>query len=112
MSFAALTKAARDAALGVVGSYVGMLPANGEPYTVRGYFDDDHREVRGEGDAGVSTTGPMVSLAADQLQHELEVDEDRLEVRGQRYVIVDVQPDGQGTLDLILGLDDPEEAEE
>ena len=111
MGLPLLARVARDAALGVIGVPVLIAPAEGDPYTVSGHFDDDHREIRGDGDAGYSTSGPMVSLAADRLQAELVPDDDELEVRGQRYVIVDIQPDGQGTLDLVLRLldDDAEE---
>lgn len=101
MVWGRLTEQVLAGATTAFGESVTFFPDGGEAYTTRGIVDDDHTVVVGEVETTVSTTGPMVSVRASDLAHEVAQD-DELEMRGRRWVIVDVQPDGQGTLDLIL----------
>ncbi|MEO1700173.1 MAG: hypothetical protein AAFU73_23005 [Planctomycetota bacterium] len=91
---------------GAFGEAVTLFPADGDAYEIRGVFDDDHREIATEFDTPLSTTGPMLCVRVSALQHDLAVD-DELEVRGRRFAVVDIQPDGQGTLELPLNLLEP-----
>lgn len=86
---------------GAFGEVVTVHPLEGDSYVIRGIFDDDHRELLEGADTPLSTTGTKVSVRASDLAAEVEVD-DELEVRERRFAVVDIQPDGQGTLDLIL----------
>ena len=91
---------------GTFGEVVTVHPVDGESYEVRGIFDDDHTEIVERVDTPLSTTGPMVAVRASDPAVEIEVD-DELEVRGRRFAVVDIQPDGQGTLELPLNLLEP-----
>lgn len=84
-------------------------PAAGEPYEIRGVWDDDHTEQVVDIDAPISVTGPMASFRLSDFLEPPVVEEDQVEFDGERYVIADVQPDGQGTVDCILNRVDPEE---
>lgn len=94
-------KVARNA--GAFGEVVEYRPA-ADPaasYEIRGIFDDDHQAVVLEGDTVVSDTAPMLSVRLADLQDEPQ-ERDQLVVRGERYAVVDIQQDGQGSADLIL----------
>lgn len=84
-------------------------PAHGDPYPVRGVWDDDHTEQLTDIDAPISVTGPMASFRLSAFSEPPVAEEDQLEFDGQRYVIADIQPDGQGTIDCVLNRIDPEE---
>jgi hypothetical protein len=94
---------------GGLSELVTFHPAEGDPYPVRGIWDDDHTEQIVDIDAPISTTGPMVSFRASDLQAAPVAEEDQVEFDGALFVITDVQPDGQGTLDCILNRIDPED---
>ncbi len=93
---------------GGVSEAMTFHPAAGEPYPIRGVWDDDHTEQLTDVDAPVSVTGPMASFQLRDLREPPVAEEDELEFDGDRYVIVDIHPDGQGAIDCILNHVDPE----
>ena len=76
-------------------------------YTVRGIFDADHEMVltevaKSEQDsAGHSSTGPVLMVRLAELAAAPKPG-DRVTIAGKIYGIWDVQPDGEGVVDLVL----------
>ena len=97
-----LTQNALGAALSTFGEAVLYVPLEGEPFEVRGIFDNDHREVVGDIEPAISARGPMVSFRLTDLPISPDKEGDKLRARGQWYEVADVQPDGQGSVDLML----------
>lgn len=109
--FGGLAERALGACTRTLGEPVTVFPAAGDAFGARGIFDDDHTEVVTEEGVTVSSSGPMVSFQVSTLPAAPEAN-DELEVRGRRFVIVDVQADSLGTVDCILNeLEIPEAPE-
>ncbi|MEM8712049.1 MAG: hypothetical protein AAGG01_13955 [Planctomycetota bacterium] len=89
-------------AAGAMGELVSYQPETGDPYEIRGVFDDDHTEPLLDVDTPVNETAPVLSVRESSLAARPVSGIDTLTLREQRYLVVDVQPDGQGTLDLVL----------
>lgn len=67
----------------------------------RGKFDAAHEAVDIGGEAAVSSSAPVLTVRiADFIM--APTDGTRLTVRGERYEVLDPQPDGQGGLKLVL----------
>lgn len=88
--------------VGAFGELVEVRPAEGEAFELRGIWDNDHTEFAGEMEANVSQLGPVLSVRESDLPAPLVASNDRVVVRDTLYVIADIQPDGQGTQDLLL----------
>jgi hypothetical protein len=75
-------------------------PASDEEYVVRGIFDAPHEEVT-PGTASVSSIALSVQVAEKSFRDK-PLRKDSISIRGKRYAIRDIQPDGVGTLVLFL----------
>ncbi len=75
----------------------------GTPFgSVRGVFDQEHQLLEVGGSVPISTPGaPMFDVLEDSLPPGYGQG-DRVIVRATLYEVVDVQPDGQGIVSLIL----------
>lgn len=87
---------------GAFGEAVQYVPADGDPFDIRGVFDDAHEPLTTDGEVNVNTTMTVLSIRSGDVPAGVAVEEDRVVVRETTFLIVDVQSDGQGTLDLIL----------
>ena len=89
-------------AAGAMGEAVQYVPATGDPFDIRGVFDDAHEPLTTDGEVNVNTTITVLSIRSGDVPAGVAVEEDRVVVRDTTFLIVDAQPDGQGTLDLVL----------
>lgn len=71
------------------------------PFGGRGKFDAAHEAVDVGGEAGVSSTTPVLTVRLADFVTAPR-DGSRLTVRGERYEVYDPQPDGQGGVKLLL----------
>lgn len=101
---AALQTAARDSSLAEAVRYtpVAPHPIPGAPVWLRGIFSAEYRRAVLEGDVAVEASGPMVSMHLADLPDGYAVRGDNLTIRGVAYVVREIQPDGEGNVDLIL----------
>ena len=85
------------------GVAVTYFPQAGSSFATRGVFVDEHTEHDETGNSGISTVSPMMDVqlsemdAAPQIDDELVIDD-----TGQRYLVLDPRPDGQGGVRLML----------
>lgn len=84
---------------------VTYTPLSGSAIAFTGIFDDAHLAVEMGGEAAVSTTAPVLTCRADDLD-TLSLGEarqgDGVEIGGASYTVTDVQPDGTGIVMLVL----------
>lgn len=104
MSFADLTQTMSTVVFGVLGEPVTLLRENADPCIVTGLFKADHEIVDVSTGVAVSTMQPVLEVQAVDVPGGVDgIEEgDHVEVQSMRYLIVDVQPDGHGTLKLFL----------
>jgi len=95
-----LADLAQQAALATFGEPVTLV-IDGNPLPVVGIFVAAHEAVEFAGDAAVSTVRPLLTVQAEALP-TLPVEGDEAEIRGNRYVVADVRPDGFGMVKLFL----------
>jgi hypothetical protein len=101
MSFLDLQRAADRVARSQLGEPVTYTPGTGSPVEVNGVFDTVYVRVDGKQD-GVSSSGPAVFLDLDDLPSNPEEDTPTVTVRGVTYSVREVQPDGTGSVVLLL----------
>lgn len=77
------------------------VDTDGEPLT--GVFDRDHETVNVADGQVVSTTEPVLFIRGGDLAFEPIVGE-KVVIRGQDWIILDVRPDGHGGYKLALEL--------
>ena len=85
----------------VFGEAVTFTPTAGSAETVTGIFDAEHAYQELIGEAVIETTRPAVIVRVAALSQE-PVREDSISVRSTTYKVIEIQPDGQGDLELIL----------
>jgi hypothetical protein len=92
-----------EPALRVFGVDVAYTPIGGSAATVRGIFDNAHREVILPGADGlaISTTGPRLDVLLTSIPNGPSRG-DTFAHEGVTYRVNDVQPDGQGGARLVL----------
>jgi hypothetical protein len=102
MAFADLVASIDDAVREHLGSVsVEYQPESGDAVEVDGLFDANYVLVD-EGNAGVEQVGPAVWLKLDDLPVHPDDDEPQLTIAGKLYRVRERQPDGMGTIRLLL----------
>lgn len=104
MSFRAATDRLQEAAERIFQEEIAAVyhvVATGAKHAVPVIFDDEHTSMQLFGGVEVSRTSPTADLRLSQLSPAPKQD-DEINVRGQDYMITDVQPDGHGMVSLIL----------
>lgn len=96
----ALADLAHRAALAIFGT-PATLDLDGQIVTVRGIYQAAHQMVEIVQDAPVSSIRPVLTVRAADLP-ESPQEGDGVEVAGESFRVVDVQPDGFGMLKLVL----------
>lgn len=100
MSFAKLTRHMAVVVFGILGEPVTLLPEDADPFVVTGLFKADHEEIDVSTGIPISSVQPVLEVRALDAG---DIEEgDRAEVQGVLYQIVDVRPDGHGTLKVFL----------
>ena len=83
---------------------VTYSPSDGDPVEVDGIFDAAYVNVEA-GQAGVSSSGPVVWLGLDDLPSDPSTDYDAtVTVAGTEYKIREAMPDGKGSVRIFLHL--------
>lgn len=79
-------------------------PLNHEPVSLNVIFDLDHVVIEGDGEVGVETVKPAVTVrVSDTVTASFTPRQgDMVAVRGATYVVVAVEPDGEAQTTLIL----------
>lgn len=95
---ASADRAARDHLGGVAVVYA---PEVGDAVEVRGIFDARF-VIADQGEAGVEQVAPAVWLELDELPVHPDDDEPTLTIEGRQYRVRERQPDGMGTIRLLL----------
>ena len=85
----------------VFGETVTFTPNGGTPATVTGVFDAEHAYQELIGEALIETTRPIVVVRSAAFS-PTPVRGDAISVRSTNYKVIEIQPDGQGDLSLIL----------
>ncbi|MCA3195220.1 hypothetical protein [Cupriavidus sp.] len=100
--FSDLTRAMSSVVLNAFGEPVVFhLEGQAEPLPGRGVFSAAHQEVDASTGVPVSMVQPVLEVRLADLP-ATPTEGDAVTVRGQRYLIVDVRPDGHGFLKLML----------
>lgn len=86
-----------------LGDEVTYTPGVGAPVEVLGCFDALYTRVEAGGQAGISSSGPAVFLALDDLPSDPETDTAAtVTIAGVTYTAHEVRPDGMGGVVLLL----------
>lgn len=85
----------------VFGEAVTLTPTGGSPSAVTGIFDAEHQYQELIGEALIETTRPVLVVRSAALS-QAPVRGDAITVRSTNYKVIEIQPDGQGDLELIL----------
>jgi hypothetical protein len=85
----------------VFGETVVFTPDGGSPQTVTGIFDAEFTYQEMIGETVVETSRPRMILRASDITGT-PARADAINVRSLNYTIVEVHPDGQGDLEMIL----------
>ncbi len=102
MGFADLLTVGDRSVRQLLGGSITYTPGVGAAVVVDGIFDAAYVKVE-LGEPGVSSQGPAAWLTLTDLPSDPEVDEDAtVTVAGVTYKPHTVQPDGQGTVLLLL----------
>lgn len=72
-----------------------------DPYIIKAIFDNDYQAVDVDTNQPVSSTQPMIRIHESDLQAALNP-RDKFTIRGKVYTITDKQPDGVGTIAILL----------
>ena len=81
---------------------VTYTPPGGEPIAVRGVFDEAHEIIKTAGDGSeYSTTAPVLGIRLLDWA-TAPVQGGTLSIDGTIYRVFDLQPDGEGGVDVIL----------
>jgi len=100
--FAALTRSMTATVLDTFGEPVRLHLEGQEPdLPGRGVFTAAHQEVDASTGVAVSMVQPVLEVRQADLP-SAPTDGDAVTVQGQRYLIVEVRPDGHGLLKLLL----------
>lgn len=84
------------------GETVVFTPAStGTPETVTGIFDAEHHYQEVMGDAVIETSRPRLIVRLAALS-EAPLRTDAITVRSTNYTVIEVMPDGQGDIELVL----------
>ena len=79
-----------------LGEDVAYMPANGDPVTVRGIFEDSHQAVDPNTGVPFYSTEPMLTVAAGDLPVGSPRPGDQVTRKGTTYRVVGDQPDSDG----------------
>jgi len=102
--FARAQRLVADAVRSTFAEPVLLHRETGDPQPLRGIFSAAHEAVDVSSGQPVSMVQPLLEVWQDDCTPP-PVEGDAVTVRGQRYLIVDVRPDGCGFLRLLLHLD-------
>jgi hypothetical protein len=84
------------------GESIIYRPKDGPTASIQGIFTKDYLRVQeGSMDSSVSTTAPMVEISESDLNFK-PVQGDQLQIRNENYRVVEMQPNGQGQVKLLL----------
>lgn len=86
-----------------LGEPVTYTPHLGTPESITGIFTGAAVRVELEGDTAVESSRPVLSVHLDDLA-VAPVRGGGIVVRGTSYLIREIQPDGEGDADLVLGV--------
>ncbi len=101
MAWLDLAERIQTAGQSVFGEAVTFTPAGESPETVTGIFDAEHVYQELLGDTMIETTKPTMVVRNAALS-QTPVRGDAITVRSVAYVVIEIHPDGQGDLALIL----------
>jgi hypothetical protein len=85
----------------VFGETVVFTPDGGDPQTVTGIFDSEFTYQEMIGETVVETSRPRMILRATDITGT-PARADAINVRSTDYSIVEIHPDGQGDLEMLL----------
>lgn len=90
--------------LAAFGEDIVYSPAVGGSLTIRGVFDDAYQAsiTLEDGSAGWTSTNPTLGIRQSDLPAPPKRN-DRLVIRGLRYMVIDAHPDSHGWYRLTLG---------
>ncbi len=83
------------------GEPVTLFQEGQAPLALTGIFKAEHEAVNVQTRVPVSSVQPMVELRESEMPDGVE-EGDSLLIRGKRYFVVDVRPDGYGTFKVFL----------
>jgi hypothetical protein len=99
----AMRERAHKIAQNTFGQAVTYHPQAGPSFATRGVFLDEHTEHDETGHAGLSTVAPTLDVQLSEMTALPKIDDELVLVdSGQRYLVLDVLPDGQGGARLML----------
>ncbi len=102
MSFKDLSESLFDACLSAFGEEVEYRSKSGEAATIQGVFIREYLSLeQGTFDAAVSSAKSALEIKANVLPVSPALG-DSLSVRGETYHVVEVQPNSEGQIKLIL----------
>src|SRR6185369_15337225 len=84
------------------GESVLYSPEVGDAVPIDGMFDERYVLAKGDGEAGVETTGPALFVRIDDLPADIEDDEPIFTIRGDDFRVTERRPDGIGGVVLVL----------
>lgn len=83
------------------GEDVKFFPKSGGAFAIRAIFDNDYQVVDPGTEQVISANQPALGVNLNDLKGEIKI-QDEVEVRGQRFRIVEKREDGQGGATLLL----------
>ena len=101
MGWTDLTTRIQEAGQTIFGETVTYTPTSGTPETVTGIFDAEHHFQEVIGETVIETSRPRLVVRSASLSTD-PVRTNTVAVRGVTYTVLEVQPDGQGDIELIL----------
>lgn len=102
MGWTDLTGRLQSAGQTIFGETVTFTPAaTSTSETVTGIFDAEHHYQEITGDSVIETSRPRLIVRLAALSRD-PVRTDAITVRSTNYTVLEVMPDGQGDLELVL----------
>ena len=101
MGWTDLTTRIQQAGQTTFGETVTFTPTSGTPEAVTGIFDAEHHFQEVMGEKLIETSRPRLVVRSAALSAD-PVRTNTVAVRGVTYTVLEVQPDGQGDIELIL----------
>ena len=101
MAWTEIAARIQTAGQSVFGETVTFTPSGGNPEIVTGIFSAEHIYQELVGDTVVETTKPTVIVRSAALS-QTPVRRDSISVRAIGFTVIEIMPDGQGDLALVL----------
>lgn len=90
----------------VFGEEITYLPAEGEPITITGVYDEGNRDLQLAGGTGYNSSNPLVGAREAEFARygvePLQGDQLRIVRTGDLFDVKDVNADGKGGLTIML----------